>query len=275
MAESIRMQQLKKLSGAMPVANQQVASGLQQAQATQLQQAVKTAAPAMGATAAQTVGGQQAAAMAAPVVQAQQQNQQQVGQVANLAQNQAGVEAQQQVGAAQSGVAKTSREYAGRLAELNNNVKNQLLDDQLKFAKDERGRTMLNDRQMADVAILRAKNAEELASYKQSVDQMNQRKLQAMQAAYHKLEQAMKTGYNSDGQVLDFQTKKDLKTMMTDAEKSMQAEKNRIEANNAMWTAAGTIAGTVIGGIFGGAGGAKAGGQGGGAAGGYAGSQGG
>lgn len=273
MAESVRMQQLKKLATAMPVANQAVASGLQQAQQTQLQQAIKTATPTAGATAAQTVGGQQATAMAAPVVQAQANTQQQVGQVANIAQNQAGIESQQRVGQQQSAVSNTARQNAAKLAALDNDVKNQLLDQQLTFNKDERGRTLLNDRQLADVAILKAKTEEDIAAYKQNVDQMNARKLQAMQAAYHKLAQTLKSGVAADGQRLDFQTKQEIKTMMNEAEKSIQKAKNDAEAKAAMWAAAGTVVGTVVGAYFGGAGGAKAGGQAGGAAGGYAGSQ--
>lgn len=274
MADSARMQQLKKLAGAMPVANQQVANGLQQAQATQFQSAISQAGPAAGTATAQTAGAQQAAAMAAPVVQAQEANQKQVGQVANVAQSQNAVESTQRVGAKESAVSGKSLEYAAKLAALNNKVKNDLLDQQLKFAKDERGRVMLNDRQLADVAILTAKNAEDLANYKQGVEQMNSRKLQAMETAYRQLEVAMKSGYTQDGQRLDFNTKSQIKDMMADAEKSMQDEKNRIANNTAMWGAAGTIVGSVVGGIYGGAGGAKAGGEAGGAGGGYAGSQG-
>lgn len=274
MAESIRMQQLKKLAGAMPIANQQVASGLQQAAATQFQSAIKGAQPGMGVGTAQQTGAQAAATQAAPLVQAAQQTQQQVGQVQNLAQNQAGIESQQRLGKAQSGLAERGRAQADALAKLNNNIKNELLDSQLQFAKDERGRTLLNDRQLADAAILNAKSEEDILNYKQSIQQMNARKLQTMQAAYHKLAQAMQSGVDSAGRQLDFQTRQQIKTMMTDAEKAIQAEKNRIEANTAMWGAAGTLVGSIVGAVAGGASGAKAGGQIGGAGGGYAGSQG-
>jgi len=273
MAESVRMQQLKRLATAMPAANQKVATGLQEAQATQLQSAIAQASPAAGASTAQQVGAQQATALAAPQLQAQQANQQQVGQAASLAQNQAQTESAQRVGAKESGLNQTNINNNNRLATLDNDIKNQLLDQQLKFNKDERGRVLLNDRQLADAAILTAKNQEDLMNYKQSITQMNERKLQTMQTAYNQLAQAMRTGYDQDGQVLNYNTKVEIKNMMTDAQKAIQSEKNRQAANAAAWTAAGTIVGTVVGGVVGGPGGAKAGGEAGGAGGGYAASQ--
>lgn len=274
MANSIRLEQLKKLAGAMPVANQKVAAGLQAGQQVQFQNAIKGANPGAGTSAAQSAGAQQAAALAAPVLQANQTSQQQTGQIANLSQNQQGLENAAAVSQRQSGIVDKGINQNNRLAQLSNDIKNQLLDDQLKFNQDERGRVLLNDRQLADAAILTAKNEQDLLNYKQNIQQMNSRKLQAMEVAYNKLAQAMKTGYTDEGQRLDFQTKVDIKNMMMNAEKDIRALKNKQEANQAAWSAAGTVVGTIIGAIYGGPGGAKAGGQAGGAGGGYAGSQG-
>lgn len=272
--ETPRMQQLKKLSAGMPVANQQVAQGLQQAQTTQMQAAIGAAKPGMGIQAAQQMGGQVAAQRGQIQQQAQQQTQQQAGQIAQVGLGQQAVQNQAQLGRQESALSGRQRQQAQQLNALDNRMKSELLDKQLSFAKDENGRTLLNSRQLADVAILNAKNAEEFANYKQQATQVQQRKLQAMQFGYDKLRQLLETGVDANGRRLDQATKLQIQEITKNAEKMIRDEQARIANNTAMWGAAGTIAGAVIGGIAGGPQGAQAGASAGSAGGSFIGSQG-
>ena len=76
--QTTRMQQLRKLAQATPVANQQVARGLQEAQATQLQAAIGAAKPGAGVQQAQQLGAATAGQQAATQMQAAQDTQKQL-----------------------------------------------------------------------------------------------------------------------------------------------------------------------------------------------------
>lgn len=272
--ETPRMRQLKALAGAMPVANQRIANGIQQGQATQLQAAIGQAQPGVGGPQmAQQMGAQAAQQAGATQLQAAQTAQQQAGQLGQTGLQQAGIESQQRVGQQELAGSEQQRRLSQQLNATNNQVKNALLDQQLQFSKDERGRTMLNDRQLADVAILKAKNAEDFANYQQATEQVADRKVKAMEYAYNLMRQSMESGYDAQGRRLDFESKQKIKQSMNNAEKMLNDEKNRIAARQAMWGAAGTVIGAVIGGATGGSQGAKTGASVGGAGGGYAGTQ--
>jgi len=261
MAESVRMQQLKKLAGAMPVANQAVATGLKEAQATQFQAAIASAKPGAGVPQAQQLGAAQTAEQGKINLAAAQENQQQAGQVANVMQAQAGTEAQQRVGTQERAVAAQNRGYEQRLSALSNNLKNELVDKELTFTRNQAGQAVLNERQLADYAILSSKNQAEFEAKKQQAEQLYQKKVQFYETVAKKLENAAKAGYTAEGKKLDFESKK---RMMENAQ--MMKDKARREANEAAakkakWAAGGTIVGAIIGGVIGGPTGASTGGS--------------
>lgn len=265
--ESTRSRQLKKLQDQLPGANQRVAAGLQAGRETQLQETIRQAQPG-GPRQAQTMGGQQAAQSGQVQLQAAQQTQKDVGQVGTMAAQQQRLESQQRVGEQQRSLSKKQRELTSRLQRLDQDAKDELIDRQLQFQQDERGRQFMNERQMADWAVANAKSEEEFAAYKQQAMQMHERKMQMMQTAHAKVSQAIKQNYVIEGQQLDQEQRKRLIEEQRALEQKMREEAAKRAEKQAMWTAAGTIVGTVIGAYFGGPAGAQAGGQAGGAAGG-------
>jgi hypothetical protein len=268
--ETPRMQQLKKLAGGMPVANQRIAQGLREAQTTQMQAAIGQARPGAGIQQAQQIGAQVAQQQGQAQLQAQQATQQQAQQVGQVGLQQQQLQNTQQLGREQSAQQARERSQTARLNQLDNQLKSDLLDKQMQFARDERGRMLLNDRQMADIAILNARNDQEFEMFKQKAEQVQRRKLQAMEYAAALMENTLKSGYNAAGKRMDQQSQLKIKRDVDAARKAIEKEKRKRENKAAMWGAAGTILGAGAGAIIGGPQGAAAGAQIGGATGTYA-----
>lgn len=142
MADSLRIQQLKNLQSQIPVANQQVAQGLQSAQDIQLKGQIKRATPGAGPGAAQQLGAAQTQASGQTALQTAAQSSKQLGQAATMGLQQQGLESQQKLGAQQRQLSTLQRGYQDRLSTLGNELKDKLLDQQLQFRQDERGRTL-------------------------------------------------------------------------------------------------------------------------------------
>ena len=267
--ESTRSRQLRKLADQLPGANQSVARGLQAGRETQLQETIRQARP-VGPRQAQALGTQQAQQSGQIQLQAARQTQQDMGAVGQMAGQQQQLESQQRIGEQQRGVSKKQRELVARLQRLDEDAKNKLLDRQLEFQQDERGRQFLNERQLADWAVANAKSEEEFAKYKQQAMQMHDKKIAMLKTANAKLQQALKQNYIIEGQQLDNAQRLKIQQDQRALQQKLAQEAAKRAEKQAMWQAGGTIIGTVAG-AFGGPAGAAAGGQLGGAIGGGAG----
>lgn len=261
MAESLRIQQLKSLAGSLPVANQQVAQGLKAAQDIQLKGSIKSMPQGAGPGAAQQLGAQQQQAQGKIALQTNQQTAQQTGQVAQLGQAQKSLQDQQQLGQQARQVSGKQREFQDRLSNLSSDLKNKLLDEQLTFKTDERGRTFFNDRQLADWAATQAKSAEEFANYQQTVEQASQRKLAMMEQAQRLLQQQLDQAQRGGAQALNQQQTIRLAQQKAAMEKKIAQERADAANRGGTFGAAGMIAGTAIGAAYGGPAGAMIGGQ--------------
>lgn len=250
MAESLRIQQLKSLAGSLPVANQQVAQGLKAAQDIQLKGSIKSMPQGAGPGAAQQLGAQQQQAQGKIALQAGQQTAQQTGQVAQLGQAQKGLQDQQQLGQQARQVSAKQREFQDRLSNLSGDLKNKLLDEQLTFKQDERGRTFFNDRQLADWAATQAKSAEEFANYQQTVEQASQRKLAMMEQAQRLLQQQLDQAQRGGAQALNQQQTIRLAKQKAAMEKKIADEKAKSANRAGIFGAVGTIAGAAAGSIL-------------------------
>lgn len=78
------------------------------------------------------------------------------------------------------------------LRKLSSRLGQELHEDTTKFKRDELGRAFLNEKQLADYAVLQAKNQEELQNFIQLQSQMHERKAQMLKVSYQKIEQALK-----------------------------------------------------------------------------------
>lgn len=259
MADSTRIQQLKALQSSLPVANQKVAQGLQSAQDINLKQSIKAATPGAGPGAAQSLGAAQTAAKGQPLIQAAQQTAKQTGQVAQMGLAETGMQAQQELGAAQRNVSGKQREYSDRLSKLGNELKDNLLDQNLEIRKDARGQALLNDRQLADYALSTATSQEELKNYAQAMEQASSREMQMLEQAYNLITQQL-TQMASKGELQMNQEQTMRLAQQKQALEQEIARKQRKAANKAgIIGGAFTIAGAAIGAAYTGGAGAPVG----------------
>jgi hypothetical protein len=271
--ESNRYSALKSLEGALPVVNQNVAKQQKAARDMQLQAAVAKA-PASSPT---TTTAQQTGSAAAT-----QANEQGMTQAQQLIEGQAKLataglqmksnEVENNLAGQQLAARDNSMDNVQRLANISESAKRDLYDKQMSFQKDEDGRMMFNERQLIDYARSNAETEEQFQNYAQTADQIHDKKIQVLEAAYAKLDEQLKFEYAKNKQDQDQGLTLKLDKMKRDMEKKIREDKTRRANNQQAWKSGGQIVGAVIGGIYGGPTGAAAGGQAGGAAGGAIGS---
>lgn len=206
-----------------------------------------------------SAGAQIAEAAAKPVLAVGQQRQQTAAQLSGI-----GLAQQQQVGQAQAAGAKLAlteqqQEYASKLNGLESGLQNQLLDAQLDFSHQQAGRTLLNNKQLADWAVTNAKSDLDLKVRLQDMQQAYDRKLQIYQTVQARLQQAISQGVSATGQQLDHATAEALARQNAAIQTRIQQEKAKASNNQAMAQGVFTIGGAILGGIIAGPGGAAAG----------------
>ena len=256
-----RITQLNKLAGNIPVVNQQIANGMQQARVSQLQQTKAGMAPDQAGTTAtaQQLGAQQAQQSGAIQMQAASRTNEQVSQVGQMALQEDKMQKNQELFTRQQAITQKNRAYTNQLAGMDNNLKDQLLDQQLSFRTDEFGRTLFNERQLADFAVMQATSQADLDKFEQTVNQQSQRRMQILQTAQAKIKQALEQNFMREGQALDQQTRMALAKMKQEAEAKIRKEKNKRNGRAAMFQGGLTILGAGAGALIAGPGGYAAG----------------
>jgi hypothetical protein len=258
--QTARMTALQNLQQQLPVASQKVASGIQAARDIQLQQAVAKA-PTGGAIA--PAAQQTAAAATAQTGQAQveaaKQMVQQAGQVGQLQLGEQQMAAQQKTAQAQQAARQQEIMNVDRLGKLDMKAKQELYDKELEFKKDEAGRTIFNERQLADYAIRNAKSEEEYKSYAQQAQLLARRDLQATETAFNLVMEDLKQKWALAEQRKDQAAKEEIARMKAAAEAAMERKKAKAANSAAMWSSGGMIVGAVAGALIAGPGGYAAG----------------
>lgn len=261
-----RQQQLEQLAQRLPFENQTSSAPLRSQQTANLQQQVaSTPRGASSPQAAQQLGSQQALQQGQITLQSANQLGAQRGQL-----GQAGLQMQQQQGnealnQMQLGLVKKERQLSNDLFNYNRSLKNELFDKQMQFSKDDLGRTSLNERQLADYAMLKARGAEDMRNYEQKVRQFSNRRMELLKASYKKVQEELERDFKSGQQELDQESRQQLAIAKANLEKKIREEAAAAANRAGMLGAAGTIAGGVIGAVYGGPAGAAVGAQAGGA----------
>lgn len=251
MADTARMSALRQLSARLPVANQRVATGMQAARDLQLQKTVgtaPTAAPVQQTAAA--IGGQQAAqAGQTQLAQVEQQagQQQQIAFLGGQANQQAN---QATMFGLQQGARQQEMQNAQRLAGISEEAKQTIFDQRKQFAKDEMGRTFLNERQLADYAKLKSKSDQDYQNYAQTADQVHQKSQMLNEAAYRKLTQSLENDYELQKMGLDQNQILELHQLKKQAEISQQKARAKAANNRTMWSAGLGVAGAATGAVL-------------------------
>lgn len=272
--QSAKMTALQNLQKQLPVASEKLAKGMQAARDIQLQQAVARAptGAAVAPTAQQTAAAATAQTGEQQIGQAQQMVQQ-AGQIGQLQLGEQQMAAQQKIAGAQQAARQQEMTNVERLGRLDLAAKKELYDKQLEFQKDEAGRTLFNQRQLADYALQNAQSDEQFKDWAQKAEQLNKRNLQALEASYALIIEDLNYRWQLAEQANDQRTKVEIQKMKAAAEEAMRRKQAKAANMTSMWGAIGTVGGAVVGGFVAGPQGAIVGAQMGGAAGSTYGSQ--
>lgn len=272
--QSAKMTALQNLQKQLPVASEKLAKGMQAARDIQIQQAVAKAptGTTIAPTAQQTAAAATAQTGQQQIGQAQQMVQQ-AGQIGQLQLSEQQMAAQQKIAGAQQTARQQEMTNVERLGRLDLAAKKELYDKQLQFQKDEAGRTLFNQRQLADYALQNAQSDEQFKDWAQKAEQLNKRNLQALEASYALIIEDLNYKWQLAEQSNDQRAKVEIQKMKAAAEEAMRRKQAKAANMTSMWGAIGTVGGAVVGGFVAGPQGAIVGAQMGGAAGSTYGSQ--
>lgn len=246
-----RMTALQNLQKQLPAASQKISQGIQTARDIQLQQAAAKA-PTGGAIAptAQQTAGAATTQTGTQQVETAKQMVQQAGQVGQLQLGEQQLAAQQQIAQQQQAARQQEMNIAERFAKLDLAAKQELYDAETRFKKDDAGRTLFNERQLADYAVQNARSEQEYRSLAQKAEMLNKRKLQAMETAFKIVEEDLKQKFYIAESQKNFAKAQQIAAIRTDLAK--QRAKARAKANNSMtaWQTGGMIVGAVAGALI-------------------------
>lgn len=246
-----RAQQLQGLAAGLPNQQQRELNQAQASQTAQLQQSFGQAQRQPGLV--PSVGQQQqiATALTQSAGQAQLAAQQQQGvQLAEVGkevlQTRAN-EAQNVLGQRELNLAKQEQEIERRMFGLSRKLGKDMFAAQLKFERDELGRTYFNERQLADYKLATAKSEEELVAYEQTVTQQSERRLRLLAAAEQRLRQELQQEFEKDQTEIN----QEWSLMLTRKIAELKAKRARAEADAKNRASRGTAIGSFIGGAVG------------------------
>ena len=253
------------------IAQQRTDLQLQQATGAATQQGLTPQKSQIQATAgqvAQVKGQEQLKAQEQQVQQAQQQRQLQASEQK--------IQKVKQLMQTKQQLTQQQMENNSALDGLGMNLRQEYVDSVMKFKKDEIGRSVFNERQLADWAALKARNEEEFAEYEQSVLQAIEKKNRIMEQAFKIVSQKLEQDSTAAEQRQDQEAKLKIAAIQKDLQKRQSDARKKAAKSAMLFTTGGTILGAIAGSVVPGAGtaaGAAAGAAIGGAAGGLAYSQ--
>lgn len=279
MADTARTLALKNLASTMPVANPQVAQGLQAARQIGMQSSMsQQPAPGQGGAAGVQksdilqAGAQQAGASGQVTNQVAQQTQAAQTQMAHAATQEQATADEQDLSKKQQSVAALTQKNEASLSALGRDVKSQIYDARMQFAKDKNGQLMLDQQKLADWTVLKAKNQQDFLYKEQQVRQAQERQMEMLKAAHDKVVEQLQIQEQTKEQERNQQTEMRLAQAKQDLEMRIRKQQASQQASQMMFQAGGTVVGAVAGGVVAGPAGAAVGATLGGAAGSIAGS---
>lgn len=242
--------QIKKLAGQMPIANQKAQTGLMEAAKTRTQTALGGVPPMgqpLGVRQVQAQAGQQAGQQGQAILGGVQQNAQQGQQIQQAAAQSDVDKSQSALRDRQLRLSAAQRQMERQLSSTDSRLKSRLLDDQMVFHRDELGRTLFNDRQLLDYKIANAKSEIELADFEQNMREESTKRIQVLSMAQAQISQALEQSATEGQQALDAQQRIRLAEAKRKLEEKIRKEKARAANRASMFSAAGAIAGAVAG----------------------------
>jgi hypothetical protein len=133
------------------------------------------------------------------------------------------------------------------LTAIDAQVANEIFHSNLQFKKDELGRTLFNERQLADWAATKSRNQEELANYEQMSYHALEMRQQCLRVAQNRIQQALTQEFQKEQQARD----QELMTLLQEAKAKLAEKQRKAQADAAnkigLWGAIGKITGGLTG----------------------------
>lgn len=252
----LRTEALNKIEQQLPFQSNERQQQMDAARQIQLQQALgggaRSAQPqAMTPQSGAQVAAQMQQAMGQGAITEAQKQAQARAQVEQQRQQEAAMQMQQKIFDKGRQVQQEQERLQQQLAALDISLKQRIFDQNMQFQKDELGRTMFNEQQLADWAITKAQNREELLKYELEAQQTSARRIQLLTTAHAALKQELAQAFSAGEQELDQAHKQELTELVRRVEEKIKAEQAAAANRASIWTAAGTVVGAVAGGIIG------------------------
>lgn len=194
------------------------------------------------------VGAQAAGQAAQSAAQTAATGQQQATQAAQLGQQATAREQQGILAERELAGQQEARSAENRLANLNQQLKQELYDDRIAFESSEIGRGAMNESQLVDWAATNAKNQEDLADKLQTMELAQDRKLKFLEMGYKKISQELDQASKSKIQTMTYEKKVELMNAK-EAFKRAYAREQARKANRAMVVS--TVTGLIGAGVAG------------------------
>ncbi len=246
--ETPRMRALRELKNQMPVANQQVANQYKAANDIAFQQTIAGAPTNIqGNQASAVIGGQQAQQLGAAQVQQAQNNTQLNQQLGQHTISEGNLQHQTQLRTQQRDARDQEFQGAERLSAISHDAKVEIFDRRMDLLNNQQQRRYLDQRQLADYALLNAASDEEARNYSQQVQLAQRAKQQVMKAAYdtirQELDQANKFGEKEKAN--------ELEDYLRELQKQAKADQDRKEAEAGLLTGILGTGFSIFGAFFG------------------------
>lgn len=250
MANSI----FRNIAANMPRQNKDVATGLQEASKmgmqAQLGQLGQTGQGPLNVQQIQQMGTQAAAQQGQATLQAQQQQAQKAMQISGAAAQAEQQENQQRLREREFGIKKQTKALERQLGAYDERLKQEIFDNNLKFQKDELGRTLFNERQLMDYKIYSSKSKIEFRKFEQDARQMSQRRLKMLDVSLAKIKQELRQQFDKDQLEMDQEQKIRLLKAKNAIEEKIKRAKAAAANRASMFSSAFTIVGAGLGAVL-------------------------
>ena len=238
---------LSGLAASFPTANKAAADSMKAGQTAAFRQNVANAAGPVSTTQLQQTAGQARAQSGQADLSAAEQTQKQMGQLGGLALQGQAQTNQQGLADKRLGIQQKRRDLENSLASLSEDIKTKLIDQTIAFQQDELGRTQWNERQLLDWKLRQATDVNDLYNYRQQVQQVSARKMQALKTAHAKIVSVLSNETSAEMQNLDQASKEKMYRAKVELERKMKEAANDAANRAAMFGAIGGAVGGAAG----------------------------
>jgi len=256
---SSRAEQLRTLAKRFPAQDERVAKRLQDARAIQLQRQASTDSPLLGGERIREMLRSSALYDAKTQLAARENRVNQLTQLGQLAIREKDRKQRKTLSNKQLALRSRQMQIATRLSQMNQSVKNEVLDQELSFQANQNGRILFKQRQLVDFMLTKGIRAEKLQYYQQFQEQASRRKLQVLQQAHKLLTQRLNQTYTLSEANQDKKLQYELVQMKRNMEKALAETRAAAVRNQTIWQTGGMVLGTIGGALIGGPLGAAAG----------------